>query len=94
MRGHSRRTRRERTGGVEPFIGRACPQCGSATVVTPCRECGDWFVVCDCHDEAMAVDRFLSSNGRCANCRVWSCDDDDNSALQRRPARRAKRGGA
>lgn len=53
----------------EPFVGRACPRCGSASVVAPCACCGRWFVVCDCTDEDVAVDRYVSTDGRCPICR-------------------------
>lgn len=92
MGAHDRRRSREATGGMEPFIGRACACCGSATVVAPCRECGDWFVVCDCFDERVAIDRFVNTDGRCASCRRWSDDDERDARLLARLARRTRRG--
>ncbi len=79
MRGTSHRFRRaprlrDRHGrgerfAFEPFIGRACPDCGSATVVSPCSRCDGWLVACDCDDVSRAFDRYVRADGRCPSCR-------------------------
>lgn len=82
MKRRARRRWREvdETEEPEPFIARACPACGSAIVVAACSACGGWFVVCDCFSDRVAFDRYLSTAGRCPDCRddgvrnVSNCD--------------------
>lgn len=83
--------RRARSRGEEAtFVGRACQHCGSATVITPCRVCGAWFVVCDCDDLRVAVDGFLNTDGRCSDCRPWLHEDAEEDGPRPR-LRRSKR---
>lgn len=92
MRRHARSSRRRafcESYGCEPVMGRACPDCGSATVLVGCPECGDAMVVCDCDDRSVAFDRFVSADGRCARCRPRD-DDDSADGFRARPYRAAK----
>jgi hypothetical protein len=82
--------------GCEPVVGRACPLCGSATILTRCSACGDPMAVCDCFDPAVAFDCFVSADGRCARCRSVDAGLSRGGAFMRRrgPSRGERGGGA
>lgn len=82
-----------RRRGREPFVGRACPACGSATVIAPCAACGAWFIVCgDCAAEGASFGRYVRADGRCPECAPWAIGDC-GEAPEFRPARRRVRKG-
>ncbi len=81
--------------GCEPVVGRACPLCGSATILARCSACGDPMAVCDCFDPAVAFDCFVTADGRCARCRSGAPELSLGGAFMRRGrAHGARKGGA